>query len=246
MKLKRPQWLSPWLIVALLYVVLSSLYMGAVVWYRALPMGDDLRFHLLRILGLTTIHISPINFLYNDGVGVNWFYGWETLYPLVVLYRISHRLIASYALFMWFVTWATFMTTHWSAYQVFKQHRLSWLLSVLYTLSLYRQVDVFMRADMGEVLALIALPLVFVGMIWLFDEQVTGFRRWGLLASALAFIGYSHVLMFGLTMMGVLLYSIAKFYGFWRHDNFSWLKVKPWLSQGVLMAGLLAFFGFLY
>ena len=70
-------------------------------FFRDKLYGDDIVFHINRLLSLDTVWKSPINFTTNGGTGqlINTFYPWLTYYPIFIIYKLTQSV---------FVAWMSF------------------------------------------------------------------------------------------------------------------------------------------
>lgn len=76
-------------VFVLIYVLISMVYtLPLLMSGPRLAFNEDLPFHIARLLGLTNVLKSPVNFLtFNQGsYGVNYFYPWITYLPAVFIF----------------------------------------------------------------------------------------------------------------------------------------------------------------
>ena len=167
--------------------------------------AHDLTYHLSRILetaneiGYGTfpvlIHAGLMDFF---GYANPIFYPELFLYPAVVLVKLGFGLLFSYRMLIILITFATFLVSYFSANVISKNSKISYLVSMFYTMSLYRLVDVFVRGALGEVIAFIFLPLVLAGFYnVVFDDN----KKWYLICLGLFGIINSHILTFIVTII---------------------------------------------
>lgn len=167
--------------------------------------AHDLTYHLNRILGTSNeigcgtfpvmIHSELLD---SFGYGNPIFYPELFLYPAVVLVKLGFGLLFTYRMLIVLITFATFLVSYFSANVISKNSKISYLVSMFYTMSLYRLVDVFVRGALGEVIAFIFLPLVLSGFYnVIFDDN----KKWYLICLGLFGLINSHILSFVITVI---------------------------------------------
>ena len=175
--------------------------------------GDDVAFHLNRLIGLGTIWQSPVSFesFSGIGLGVNYFYPYLSVYPLYLLYALTGSLYWAYLVFYFLLNVLTFWLADLSARGVARLNghgaisgRLGLAFAILYQFSLYRFINGSVRLALGEFVAMAVLPLIFYG----FWEILKGnYRKWYLLSLGMTALVYSHLLSVYLTsvFLGLIL-----------------------------------------
>lgn len=161
------------------YIILG---IGLITLFASLPYlssyeyrGDDLNFHLKRICALAEALKNGqipnrIQFSLNDGYGyaTPLYYGEILLIIPAILYLLGTPLQVSYHVFMILVN----LSTAWIAYYCFKKMTTDWRKglfgAVIYTCATYRLVDMWIRSAVGEVCALMFLPLLLYGFYHLY------------------------------------------------------------------------------
>ena len=195
---------------------------------RGLYYGHDLGFHLQRISSMEEA-ISRGEFpvriykeLY-DGYG----YGAPIFYPCLFLYlpaMLCHfglSVSMSYKVFVLAVNILT-MAASFAAYTGLSQSRkIGFFAAALYTTATYRLVDLYIRASVGEYLAIAFLPLYLLGLLKVVEGKET---YWVLLAIAATCVLQSHILTFLLMILMSLLYVLIRL---------------PRLKEGKVWRGLL-------
>lgn len=155
------------LVLSIVFIIPFLLTKGALV-------GDDLSFHLNRMLSLENVWESPINFKYFYGIGssVNLFYPFLTYYPFYIFYKFTGSIYWGFILFQILIANLTFIISYYSAYTIFNRgfrnsnnsHFYSLIFAILYTFSNYRLDNIINRFATGEYLAQTFIPLVFMGL----------------------------------------------------------------------------------
>ncbi|NLL79589.1 MAG: hypothetical protein GX234_07345 [Clostridiales bacterium] len=181
-----------------LAVVLVGLIASLPCFTDFVTEGHDLDYHLTRIEGLKEalacgqfpVRINP-EFANGAGMASPILYPELFLYFPAVLRLLGVSLILSYHLFAAVMN----LACAWAGYIAFRKltgkRTLGVLMSALYTLSLYRLNNLYMRAAVGEWTGMIFLPLVIYGMYALFYEEK---EKWGWGVLAFTFCLQGHLL----------------------------------------------------
>lgn len=191
---------------------------------RIQPWGHDMSFHLNRIQSMTQELKNgnlPVQIysqaLQGTGYGSSLFYPELFLYIPAILNLITDGLIISYKFFILLITAATLLITYFSANKILKSKSKAVVTSLLYTFSLYRIEDVFVRAALGEILAFAFLPLVIAGIY----EMIYGDKKnWWILALGLFGIANSHMISFVMAVGMILYFFIINIVKVWKEKRF--------------------------
>lgn len=141
--------------------------------------GHDTAFHINRIEGVkdclingqfpAKVHASWLN---GNGYAVSVFYGDLFLYLPAVMRIMGFTISTCYRFYILCFN----VATAWIAYYCFKKmsgnQAAALVVSAAYTLSLYRIIDVYLRASLGEYTALTFIPLVIYGLWAVFHTDV--------------------------------------------------------------------------
>lgn len=141
-------------------------------------VGHDLPFHLLRIdaisYGLSTgcfpVKIHPL-WAKGQGYAVGIFYGDAFLYFPAMLRLFGFSVQATYKIFLAAINLGTVLCSYYAFKKMFSSERIGLLGSVVYTLALYRLIDVYTRASVGEYTAMMTLPLVLCGFYMMLGNK---------------------------------------------------------------------------
>ena len=183
-----------YLIAAVTAAVLSTLpFLNG-----SLQIGDDLEFHMTRIRGLAGALQSgqfPVRlstaFASGYGMSVDMMYPELFLYIPAVLYLAGISLMTSYKFLILCVNIASACIGLYSFKRLLGSERYGLAVTLLWLLNPYRLVNSFFRAAVGEMLALVFLPLLLYGVY----ELVFGnARKWYVSAIAATGIIQSHIL----------------------------------------------------
>lgn len=172
--------------------------------------GHDMLFHLNRIEGIANglrcgqfpvrIHAST---LLGYGYAASEFYPELFLYIPAILRNMGVSLCASVRVFEAGINLLAALSCYVSAKAIFDSRRTAVGASVLYTLCVYRLVNLYTRATLGESLAMIFFPLI----IWsLYEVLRRDDGKWPLLALGMTGVCMSHLLS---TLFSVLFCAIA-------------------------------------
>lgn len=175
--------------------------------------GHDLYFHYGRLSSLSAaiangnafpIRIHPEmyqSFTYIAPI----FYSEFFLYPFALMGVIGMSPIGCYKLLLICINFATAGVSYYSFSRLFRSRRLGLTAALLYTLSMYRLINLYTRAAVGELFATLFLPLLLLGMYQLFLGDS---RKW--LTAVLSFTALvqSHLVTTELAVGFSLLFGI--------------------------------------
>lgn len=179
--------------------------LGAAVLVASLPVcfpyildGNDLYYQFNRIQGIQEALKSgqfPVKlhstFLHGYGYGSSIFYPELFLYVPAFLGCLGMSLISCYRLLIFFVHLATAYVSYRSFSGLFHSREKGLLAAFFYTLSIYRLIDLYTRAALGESMAMIFIPLVMWGLYELFLGDA---KKWYLAALGFTGIMQCHIL----------------------------------------------------
>ncbi|WP_076647464.1 hypothetical protein [Latilactobacillus sakei] len=189
--------------IIILFVVLSIFYTYLMAPQHTLIARDSLDgyFHLNRALSLRHIWYSPINF--NDWGGVGnataLFYPWLTIYPMHLL-TVIFGPVSGFLLSLTLVTFLTLVSSYISAIKFSGEQLFGILFALIYTFSFIRNSSVMYRWGVGEYIAYIFIPPLFLCFYNLLRQQPKQLR-WVIIFFSL--ILYSHVLSIVTTSFGL-------------------------------------------
>lgn len=177
--------------------------------------GHDMSFHLNRIIGISEgIKTGDFPVFINSNLVDGMGYSTSLFYPEIFLYipaffnLIGFGIGASYKLFIIVITFFTFLSMFYCINKIFNKKMLAIIASLLYTFSLYRLEDVFVRAALGEILAFVFLPIVVLGIY----ELIYGDKnKWYILSIGLFFLSCSHIISLFLATLLIIILIIFNF-----------------------------------
>lgn len=182
-----------------LMIILAAVLIASIPNLKEnLNRGHDTSFHIDRLYNLINA-LRDGQFPARLGTYMGNRYGMATsaCYPELFLYIPAAMMMNGasvlYTMHVFFIdiNLVSALTMRYAAGRMLKSGHAGTLASVLYTLAVYRLVDVYTRFAVGEALAMAFLPLFAVG---LYDAIVGDKKRWPLLAVSAAAIYQSHAL----------------------------------------------------
>ncbi|MGX5378195.1 hypothetical protein ACWCL1_08130 [Ligilactobacillus sp. LYQ135] len=172
--------------------------------------NSDLVFHINRMIGLDNVLTHPINFkTFNQiGYGINYFYPWLTLYPVVILMKLFHSVTFGYVAFLYCLNVVTGLIAYYAGKQIYthRSELKSTVFAVLYMFLNYRILNVYRRFDIGELIAMAFVPLVISA---LYSILIKNEKHGIQLAIGMTLILYSHLLTAILMLVVCIIMTIA-------------------------------------
>lgn len=139
--------------------------------------GDDTPFHLLRIEGIAqglANHIFPVKihpvWTKDYGYAVGVMYGNAFLYLPALLRCFGYSVQSAYKLYFAAVNLGTVVISYFTFKKMFRSKKIGLLGCLIYSLSIYRLIDMYSRAAVGEFTAMMFFPLVLCGFYLIFTE----------------------------------------------------------------------------
>ena len=138
--------------------------------------GHDISFHLNRLCAVAE-ELKNFQFpvrmqsttLNGYGYATSLFYSDLFLYIPAALIAFGLPVYMSYNLYVISVTFFTILVSYLCFKSIFKNEKIAMVGSFTYTISIYRIINVYLRAAVGEYTAMIFLPLLLLG-VWNFLE----------------------------------------------------------------------------
>lgn len=158
--------------------------------------GDDLNFHLSRILFINNNisngdFFSGLYYFFGYGYGEAFFYPDFFLYFPALLFHFTNNIILSYKFFILLINILVVTTTYYSVFSITKSKKNSIIITLIYTLLPYRLCTMYYRTSLGESLAFIFFPLVLSGFFQLISGNT---KKWYILAIGMSGLILSHLL----------------------------------------------------
>lgn len=207
---------------------------------ETIPGGHDLIFHLSRIeaiskglqFGEFPVRIYP-DYFYGYGYANGIMYPDLFLYPAALLCLVGVDVILAYKIMILVYTALTAIFIYRALIKITHHEWASRLGMLLYTVSLYRIVDVWTRAALGEVLAFMFIPFILLGIYYIFFDDE---RKWYELTIGFSGVFLSHLLsgsMWCEVMVAICLFSIIKLF---RHRKRLWSLIKATMMSILLVS----------
>ena len=176
--------------------------------------GHDLPFHLLRIEGIAEalkngnplpVKIHPF-WAKDYGYAVGTLYGDALLYFPAILRVLGFSVQTAYKYFAAAVNLGTVLISYFSFKTMFQSRKTGLLGCLIYSFSLYRLVDTYTRASVGEYCAMMFLPLVLCGFFLAFSAEKSMRSIKPVLLTALGLTGLiqTHVLSCGMAAIIII------------------------------------------
>lgn len=172
--------------------------------------AHDLPYHLNRILSMTEniktgdflslIHSRVLNNLgYANGI----FYPQLFMYiPAILMAITGIHVLTVYKIFLIIITFFTFLAMYYSVKNIFGKKSIAFFAGIIYTFSLYRLTDIYVRGAIGELLAFIFIPIIVYGLYEIiFGEN----KKWWITVFGICGLAYSHLLSFVLIIPFILI-----------------------------------------
>lgn len=146
---------------------------------------QDLDYHLARIVGMKSA-LREGQFPIRIHSALNWGFGYASpifypelfLYPSAILHAIGLPLMQSYKVFVILMNIMTVLISYWSIKRMFQSRYIGLLGSVIYSLAYYRLINVYLRAAVGEGMAMTFFPFIIYGLyrIYTMDTKEKSYR----------------------------------------------------------------------
>lgn len=198
-------------------ILFVTFLISAPLYTPKLLSGHDIMFHLGRIYGIKDellnghfyIKLQP-NWVNDYGYLVGVFYGDLFLYIPAVLNILGLTMMSAYKVFLVLITLGTGIITYFCIHDIYKDKKVSLLGSILYTVSIYRLLDLYLRHSVGESLAMMFFPLIICGLHRIYRKEDNRLG-WLFLSTGLFGLIHSHILsceMAGIFMLFFFLINI--------------------------------------
>ena len=174
--------------------------------------AHDMFFHLSRIDAIKDALLAgsfPVRMYMSENAGYG--YGAAMYYPDLFMYipavlriiGVSQQL--SYTFYLFIVNISTAYICYYAARRVFKDRFTSLMTSLIYTTALYRLVNIYTRGAVGEVTAMVFLPLIVAGLYEIFFGDR---KKWYIAAIGYTGVIQSHILTSLLVFIFSLLFGL--------------------------------------
>lgn len=185
------------------YIVIILIASIPLINNSLIKVGEvhDIYFHLMRIEGLAEgllsgqfpVKIQP-GWYEGYGYGCSVFYGDIFLYIPALLRMLGISIQGAYKIYVLLCNIVTALIAGYSFGKMFESKRIGLAGSFLYTLSVYRLTNVYVRAAVGEYTAMIFFPLIAYAIFLLLKEKRELRKGWILLSLGMTGIIQCHII----------------------------------------------------
>lgn len=209
------------------------------LYLESLPVGHDIPFHLLRIEGLAKglrDHVFPVKihpfWAKGYGYAVGVMYGNAFLYFPALLRCFGYSVQSAYKLYAAAINLGTVVISYFTFKRMFRSRKTGLVGCLIYSLSIYRLIDIYTRASVGEYTAMMFFPVVLCGFYLIFTEasKDNWLKPAALTALGLTGLIQSHVLSCEMAAMVILLICLILLKRVCRRYTFTALSVAAVLS----------------
>ena len=156
----------------------TILFVSVPLYFGYLINGHDLQYHLLRIEGIKDGLLAgdfPIkiqsNWLKGNGYATAVFYGDLFLYIPAILRLCGFSIVQSYNIYVFLCNAATCVIAYFCFKGMSGRRKTAAVGAVLYTTSIYRLLDVYVRSSVGEYSAMAFLPMIAYGLWKIYNDD---------------------------------------------------------------------------
>ncbi len=232
------KYIEPLLVLGMVVIAGIPLYTDFVT------TGHDLEFHVGRLEALAQGLLAgefPVYMGSTEMAGYGTIsasmYPQLFLYPFAALRMLNVSLMMAYKVMIFAINAISAFTAYYAAKRMFKSTKLAFWTSLLYTFSIYRLENVYLRAAIGESFAMAFLPLV----IWGIYEVLWGDeKKWYILALGVGSVLQSHVLSTEMCALFMLIEVLVWLIG--RKGNRYWKRIWAGVKAALLTVLVNAFF----
>lgn len=198
----------------LFFVVLLFLSFLMIYFYQPLCPGQDFFFHYRRLQALmdglrTSPYLIYLDYNALDGYGyfTKAFYSDFILIPFALIGNITNAAFA-YQLMLFTMTVLCGLFTYITVNSIYKRPFAAAVAALLYTFAVYRLLDMYHRAALGETLTFTFIPIVFLGLYHIIKGD---YKKWYILAIGYSLMILTHVissvLMFVTMLILLVIYN---------------------------------------
>lgn len=208
-KWSNKEWLC---LIALTCICSIPLFYPAL--FQANP-AHDLAFHIQRLAAIAKNLKEGLPmqlqlfWVHDQGYAVGAFYPSIFLIPFAFLHNLGLHLDVCWKIMIACINLATTCIAYGSFTRIFKDKKYGMFATVLYVCAPYRLTDLYLRAALGESLAMMFLPLVADGLHGVYQkEDQTAVYRMGI---AYAGVCASHELSLFFVVLFTIVYCLLRF-----------------------------------
>ena len=197
---------------AVFYIILLTFVASIPEITDFLREGHDLRFHLDRIENIKNSLLAgkfPVRMNYfssgNAGTATPSMYPELFLYIPAILRILGVPQVFALKFFYILINLSCAYISYFSVRRITKSKYMGLIYSAIYTLCIYRLENIYLRHAMGEILAMVFIPLVMLGI---YETIRREYKYWYLLVLGITGIVQSHTVSVFLTAFFLLLYCL--------------------------------------
>ncbi len=188
----------------LIFSLAAALFFSIPLYNDILHLGSDTGFHLTRINEWREAILEGIKYPYmwwhanfNFGYPTPLYYCQLLLFPAVYLISKGISLVISYKIYLFILIGAATFFIGFVQAKISKNKKISIIISMLiYLLNPHSIIAIFRRSALGELMALVFLPLALLGIYYvLYDD----YKKWYYLVFGFTGLVLSHNITFILT-----------------------------------------------
>lgn len=204
-------------LVIIVCLAIITILSSVPLFVKGIYIGHDSGFHLNRIEGVWQglasgqfpVRIQP-NWLHGYGYGVSVCYGDIFLYIPAVLRLLGFSVQEAYEWFVFLINGITAIVSYFCWKKMTGDDKAALAGSFLYTLSVYRMVNLYVRAAVGEYCAMIFLPVILYGFWNILVKEEQGRKNWIPLTIGFSGLLQTHIL--SCEMVGIVAILICLLY----------------------------------
>ena len=177
--------------------------------------GDDLYYHLCHIRGISASmaagHIPPrilLEWVENYGYGSGFFYPNFFLQIPAMLLLLGFSYFTSYRIFIILCTFFSLCSIYSCVKKISGKLSAARLSAVLYAFAVYRLVDVFYRAAVGEIQAFVFMPMIILGLYEIYEGYS---EKWFHFAFGFTGLLLSHMISLAICGVFTLVFVLIRF-----------------------------------
>ncbi len=227
-----------------------TFFMSLPIFYFGLNSNGehDLIFHLLRIEGIVK-ELRCGNFparvstawMSEYGYPVSIYYGDILLYIPAFLRLFGFTLTVAYKVYLVLINLMTVVFAEYCFRKMFRKSNISMILTLVYATASYRLVNIYIRSAVGEYTALMFLPLIALGIYYIYAEEndtwIKSFKNASLIAVGMTGIITSHILTAEMTVMVMTMICVV-----YIRKTVTWSAIRTYAIAVVETLLLSAFF----
>lgn len=194
----------PVFLVIMLFLTLAMMY-----FYYPLLDGHDYYFHKMRMEALITAIQEgrfPLYIDYNAIEGYGYlskaFYSDFLLIPFALI-GVFTDFMTAYQSMVFTITILCGVTTYIAVNKVYKSSFAASISGIAYTFCIYRLIDLYHRAALGETIAFTILPMVFLGLYHIIAGDYK--RKWYIFTIGFCLLVYAHAISSVMTFIFVVI-----------------------------------------